>query len=111
MDEAAYSVPPEHILVVDDEPDIRRLLARLLKNGGYTVSVAASGDEALAVVKEDIPDLVLLDVSMPGQDGFAVCRELQKLGPKVPSVIFLSAYGTTDDRVAGLEAGAVDYVV
>jgi diguanylate cyclase (GGDEF)-like protein len=111
MDPLPYDVAPERILVVDDEPDIRRLLARLLKNGGYTVSVAANGEEALAAVDAEIPDLVLLDVSMPGQDGFAVCRELQKLGPKVPAVIFLSAFGTTHDRVAGLEAGAVDYVV
>jgi two-component system, cell cycle response regulator len=111
MGEAPYALAPERILIVDDEPDIRHLLARLLKGGGYNVSMAGSGDEALAAVQAEIPDLVLLDVSMPGMDGFAVCHELQKLGPSMPAVIFLSAFGASDARVTGLDAGAVDYVV
>jgi two-component system, cell cycle response regulator len=100
----------ERILVVDDEPDIRRLLARLLKSGGYHVTAAPDGPTALALAAELDPDLVLLDVSMPGMDGYAVCRALQQR-ERVPAVIFVSAYGTTRDRVEGLEAGAVDYVV
>jgi two-component system, cell cycle response regulator len=104
---------PERILVVDDDPDIRRLLVRLLANGGYDVRAAADSDEALSAVQDPVPDLVLLDVSMPGRDGVEICREIQHLGlgSRTPPVIFLSALGTTRHRVDGLEAGGTDYIV
>ena len=108
---------PERILVVDDEPSIRRLLVRLLKSGGYEVTSAPDGAAALALLDgvdpDALPDLILLDRTMPGLDGIGVCRAIQALGlgAQTPLVIFISALGTTQNQVDGLEAGAVDYVV
>ncbi|MGH2371391.1 MAG: diguanylate cyclase, partial [Chloroflexota bacterium] len=102
---------PYRILVADDDPDIRRLVARMLRVAGYAVSTAADGEDALRLARLDPPDLVMLDVSMPGYDGFSVCRSLQEDGRNAPPVIFLTALGSSGDRVEGLDAGAVDYVV
>ncbi len=108
---------PERILIVDDDSDIRNLLVRLLRSGGYDVSDAPDGHEALRRLIEApvnaLPDLVLMDVTMPGMDGVATCLALQSLGlgTHTPPVIFLSALGASQDRVDGLEAGAVDYIV
>ena len=98
------------VLVVDDEADIRTLVARRLRSAGYAVATARDGAEALAVAGEVEPDVVILDVGLPGVDGYAVCRELQARRPTPPAVIFLTARATVQARVAGLEAGAVDYV-
>lgn len=100
-----------HILVADDDPDIRRLIARLLRAAGYAVSLATDGAEALRMAREETPDLLLLDVSMPGSDGYAVCREIQMENPVAPPVIFLTALTEMQDRVTGLDSGAVDYIV
>jgi two-component system chemotaxis response regulator CheY len=99
------------VLVAEDDADIRTLIAHRLRAGGFDVVTAADGHEALDVVERAAPDLLLLDVSMPGLDGFAVCREVQRRGPLAPPVIFLTAHGNVFSRVTGLEAGAVDYVV
>ena len=99
------------VLVVDDDRDIRALLAARLRRAGYDVFTASDGDEALRVAGEFDPDVVFLDVNMPGRDGFDVCRELVAGRPTPPAVIFLTAQGNTDKRVTGLEAGAVDYIV
>jgi diguanylate cyclase (GGDEF)-like protein len=99
------------ILIADDDPDILMLLGLLLERDGYRVVRASDGVEALQLAKETSPDLCVLDVSMPGADGYAVCRELQTLGPVAPPVIFLTANAHTSARVNGLDAGAVDYVV
>lgn len=96
------------ILVVDDEEPIRTLLAFPLRRDGHDVVTAASGAEALAEFDRVRPDLVLLDVMLPGIDGFEVCRRLRERSP-VP-IIMLSARGEEIDRVAGLESGADDYV-
>lgn len=101
---------PARILIADDDPDILMLLRMVLAREGYEIVAAADGREALELARERAPDLCLLDVSMPGADGYAVCRELQKLGPSASPVIFLTAHAHTNARVSGLDAGAVDYV-
>ena len=98
------------VLVADDDEDIRRLVALRLGQAGLRVALAANGDEALALAQSERPDLLLLDVSMPGRDGYAVCAALAELETTPPPVIFLTAHGHVAARVRGLEAGAVDYV-
>ncbi|HEX3539611.1 MAG TPA: response regulator transcription factor [Acidimicrobiales bacterium] len=100
---------PARILVVDDDEPTRTMLQRLLSWEGYVIEVAGDGPAALAMVEQDGPDLVLLDVMMPGQDGLSVLAELRKTSD-VP-VIFLTAKGDEGDRVLGLRSGADDYVV
>lgn len=99
------------ILVVDDAPDALRLLARLLSDAGYSVRTAPSGELALWTATQRPPDLILLDVRMPGMNGFDVCRCLkqQPATASVP-VIFISAASDPDDRIAGFEAGGVDFI-
>jgi two-component system phosphate regulon response regulator PhoB len=99
------------VLVVEDEPDIRELLGAALRREGYLVRAAAAGDEALAEVHHAAPDLVLLDLLLPGLDGAEVCRRL-KGAPATRGipVIMLTARGSEGDMVAGLELGADDYV-
>src|SRR5271165_6309630 len=98
------------ILVVDDEPAVRRALERALRLESYEVELAADGREALDVLAEHPPDAVLLDVSMPGIDGLEVCRRLRAAGDRTP-ILMLTARHATADRVAGLDAGADDYLV
>ena len=98
------------ILVVDDDPPIRRMLERTLMAEGYAVESAADGGEALAAVERAVPDLVVLDVAMPGVDGLSVCRRLRRAGLSLP-VLLLTARDAVSDRVAGLDAGADDYLV
>ncbi len=97
------------ILVVDDDRKIRAMLRRALSAEGYEVVTAADGYEALAVFDERQPDLVLLDVMMPGLSGIEVCRRLHELS-SVP-VLLVTAKDDVSDRVQGLDAGADDYVV
>jgi two-component system, OmpR family, response regulator MprA len=98
------------ILVVDDDAPIRRMLERTLAAEGYAVESAVDGGDALVSVERSTPDLILLDVTMPGLDGLAVCRRLRDKGLATP-VLLLTARDELDDRVAGLDAGADDYVV
>ena len=98
------------ILVVDDDAPIRRMLDRTLRAEGYDVAAAADGGAALAAVERVAPDLVVLDVAMPGLDGLAVCRRLRGKGLALP-ILLLTAREAVDARVAGLDAGADDYVV
>lgn len=100
----------EAILVVDDDPPIRRMLARTLAADGYVVEVAADGGTALAAVERAVPDILLLDVSMPGLDGLHVCRRLRSKGFSFP-ILLLTARDALTERVEGLDAGADDYVV
>lgn len=97
------------ILVVDDEPSIVNVLAYNLKRAGYQVLVARDGNEALAQARQARPDLVILDLMLPGLDGLEVCRILRR-ERDVP-VIMLTARDAEIDRVVGLELGADDYVV
>jgi two-component system alkaline phosphatase synthesis response regulator PhoP len=104
-------MPNERILVVDDEEDILKLVEYNLSRGGCRVSCVASGEAALAAAREAPPDLVLLDLMLPGADGFSVCRAL-KADPRTAAVpvVILSARGEETDVVAALELGADDYI-
>jgi DNA-binding response OmpR family regulator len=97
------------ILIVDDEPAIVQGLEDNLRFEGYETLIATGGDEGLAKALGEAPDLVLLDVAMPGRSGWDVCRELRQRGVDVP-IIMLTARGEEADRVRGLELGADDYV-
>lgn len=96
------------ILVVDDDPGISEMIAILLESEGYDVSVCANGANVLPLFRAEHPDLVLLDVMLPGLDGVSVCRQLREESD-VP-VIMMSAKTDSLDVIAGLEAGADDYV-
>jgi two-component system response regulator MprA len=98
------------VLVVDDDGPIRRMLERTLTAEGYGVSVAADGSEALVSVERAVPDLVVLDLGLPGMGGLAVCRRLRRKGLAVP-ILILTARDAVTARVAGLDAGADDYLV
>ena len=101
-----------NILAVDDEDDIRELLHYNLTREGYEVTCVASGEDALKIIETILPDLVLLDLMLPGIDGLEVCRRL-KYTPRTAAipVIILSAKGSDADVVSGLELGAEDYIV
>ena len=98
------------ILIVDDEADNLKLLGETLLQQDYEVFVAASGAEALKVFASQQPDLVLLDVMMPGMDGFETCRQLHALPDCNPQIIFLTAMQDSDALVKGFEAGGADYI-
>jgi two-component system response regulator MprA len=100
----------EGVLIVEDDAPVRRMLERSLGAEGFDVRSAADGGAALAMVERSAPDLVVLDVSMPGLSGFDVCRRL-RAGGMTGGVLMLTARDAVDDRVRGLEAGADDYVV
>jgi two-component system response regulator MprA len=97
------------ILVVDDEPALRDSVARALRFEGYDVDVARDGLEALDVRRAGDPDLMVLDVMMPGLGGIEVCRRLRGEGDALP-ILLLTARDAVTDRVAGLDAGADDYL-
>jgi DNA-binding response OmpR family regulator len=99
-----------HILLVDDDVGILASLRRGLVLEGYQVSLAADGEAALRAVTEQLPDLVILDVMLPGVDGFEVCRRLREVDDAIP-IIMLTARDAVPDRIAGLEVGADDYLV
>lgn len=97
------------VLIVDDEPQIRRVMRTTLATQGYTIVEARSGEEALEKMREESPDLVLLDINMPGIGGLEACREIRARAD-VP-VIMLTVRNTERDKVSALDAGADDYVV
>lgn len=98
------------VLVVDDEPAVRRSVERSLRYEGYEVLAAGDGPSALRVLRDQRPDLVVLDVTLPGFDGLAVCRRIRSAGDRT-AVLMLTARDTVAARVAGLDAGADDYLV
>lgn len=99
------------ILIIDDTPDNLTVLLRILTEQGYQVRPALSGEIALKAVREDIPDLILLDIMMPGMDGFEVCHHLKAdAGTEHIPVIFISALGDTENKIKGFQAGGVDYI-
>ncbi|MGC9369664.1 MAG: response regulator [Paracoccaceae bacterium] len=98
----------DHILICDDEMELREMLAEYLGKRGFRTSLAADAEDLRRQLGEDRPDLILLDINMPGEDGLSVLRGLQ--GPEAPFVIMLTAAGEVVDRVVGLEMGADDYL-
>jgi two-component system response regulator MprA len=101
---------PTRVLVVDDDPKILSLLRRGLSFDGYAVDTAVDGEAALAAARDRPPDVVVLDVMLPGVDGLEVCRRL-RLGDAALPILMLTAKDRIPDRVAGLDAGADDYLV
>lgn len=99
---------PARLIVVDDEPDIRAMVADYLGKDGYAVCRCASGIELDAVLRSGPADLVVLDVSMPGEDGISIARRIRATGPT--PIIMLTALDDVIDRVVGLEVGADDYL-
>jgi len=99
------------VLVVEDEPDIRRLVVLHLERDGFRCRIATTGSDALREVKAAVPDLVILDLMLPGVDGLEVCRQLRRdaTTAAVP-IIMLTAKSDEIDRIVGLEIGADDYV-
>jgi len=97
------------LLLVEDDTRIARFVAKGLREQAYAVDVAATGDDALYQAAINTYDLVILDVMIPGKDGFAVCRELRKSGQRMP-ILMLTARDAVEDRIAGLDHGADDYL-
>lgn len=97
------------ILIIEDEYSMRLALTDVLQAQGWRVRVANDGPSGLALSLEESPELIVLDVMLPGLDGFALCRELRARGRHMP-VLMLTARGHIDDRVTGLDAGADDYL-
>ncbi|MBI2976896.1 MAG: response regulator transcription factor [Chloroflexi bacterium] len=100
---------PQTILVVDDESTIREVIRRYLERDGYTVVEAATGRTALEIASREKPDLIVLDLMLPGVDGLALTRQLRERGSQVP-IVMLTAKGSTADRIHGLDTGADDYL-
>ncbi|MGB0562237.1 MAG: diguanylate cyclase domain-containing protein [Spirulinaceae cyanobacterium] len=110
--ETAHSASTKgRILIVDDTVTNLRVLSTLLTRYDYEVQTVLTGELALQVVQQDIPDLILLDISMPEMDGYEVCRRLQTMErTRTIPVIFISAYDAVTDKVKGFEVGGVDYI-
>jgi DNA-binding response OmpR family regulator len=102
------SEPPARIVVVDDDPTVADVVGRYLMRDGHTVECVHDGQEALRLIAEQPPDLVVLDLMLPGMDGLEVCRRLRARWP-IP-VVMLTALGDETDRLVGFETGADDYV-
>jgi two-component system KDP operon response regulator KdpE len=98
-----------NILVVDDEPQIRRVMRSTLSSQGYVIIEAKTGEEALELMRKERPDLILLDVNMPGMGGLETCREIRRASDA--PIIMLTVRNAERDKVAALDAGADDYVV
>ena len=105
------TLAPKKVLIVDDEHDIVELVAYNLRKEGYTVFTATDGIMGLDIARQEQPDLVVLDVMMPGYDGFEVCRMIrQTLHIANTSIVFLTAKSSEIDQILGLELGADDYI-
>jgi two-component system KDP operon response regulator KdpE len=98
----------EHVLAVDDEPRYLRMISFNLEHAGYRVTCAGTGEDALALFERYDPDLVLLDLMLPGLDGFEVCERMRESSNR--PIIILTARGAEEDKVKGLRLGADDYV-
>jgi DNA-binding response OmpR family regulator len=100
----------ETVLIVEDDPPLRLAMTKALRAAGYEVRTAKTGDEGLSSALADPPDVVLLDVMMPGMNGYEVLAELRKHDPDLP-IVMITAKGEEGDKVRGLELGADEYVV
>jgi DNA-binding response OmpR family regulator len=99
---------PARVLIVEDDPTVAEVVARYLERDGFTVESVADGRDAVARADAHLPDIVVLDIMLPGLDGLEVCRRLRARAP-IP-VVMLTARGSEEDRVLGLDLGADDYV-
>jgi two-component system OmpR family response regulator len=106
---SADGVPPVRVLVVDDEPDLADLVSTALRFDGCRTATAGDADEAVRVARDLRPDIAVLDMMLPGDDGVKLLARLRAEHPDLPAV-FLTARGDTRDRIAGLRAGADDYI-
>lgn len=107
-----HPVAPAHVLVIEDDPSVLDVVRRYLERDGHRITTCPDGESGLALAAGDPPDLVVLDLMLPGIDGLEVCRRLRadpRLGARV-AVVMLTALGEEDDRLAGLLVGADDYV-
>lgn len=101
-----------YVIAVDDDPEVLETLGRVLRREGLEVGLASSGVQALDFVEKNPPDLMILDIMMPGLDGITICKQLRADSRFIAlPILFLTAKGSTDDVVNGLDAGADDYVV
>jgi two-component system OmpR family response regulator len=107
----AFMAAPEHILIVDDDREIRDLLATYLDKNGLKATAVASGRQMRAVLAETPVDLVVLDLMMPGEDGLTLCRDIRAGKHRNLPILMLTARGDESDRILGLEMGADDYLV
>ncbi len=98
------------LLLIEDEASLRAALLPMLEDAGYRVHAAADGSRGLELALTGKHDIILLDIMLPGIDGFAICREIRKRGLNLP-ILMLTARGTVDDRIRGLDGGADDYLV
>jgi len=97
------------VLIVDDEPNIRDLLATSLRFAGFEIQTAANGTAAVAAVTESEPDIILLDVMLPDMNGFSVTKKLRSAGIQAP-ILFLTACDEVEDKITGLTVGGDDYL-
>ncbi len=103
---------PKNILLVEDEQALQKIYSNKLRNSGFNVSVAITGDEALRKAQTELPDIILLDLILPGKDGFVVLEELkQQDTTKDIPVVILSNLGQESDIARGKQLGAIDYLV
>lgn len=100
----------ELVLVVEDDPTLRMSLKRTLRSAGYAVATAATGPDGLAAALTEEPDLILLDVMLPGMNGFEICERVRQAHAELP-IVMVTAKGEEEDKVRGLGLGADDYVV
>jgi DNA-binding response OmpR family regulator len=100
----------DHVLIVDDDRDIRELIAAYLEKNGMRTTVAANGRQMRAALDTAVPDLIVLDLMLPGEDGLVLCRELRAGKFRTIPVLMLTARGEEVDRIIGLEMGADDYM-
>ena len=98
------------ILIVDDEPQVRQSFEKILTGEGHAVKTAASGEAAITAVQTEIPDLVIMDVRLPGMSGLEAFRTIHEIEPKLP-VIIMTAYGTTETAIEATKLGAFEYVL
>lgn len=97
------------VLIVDDAPDTLEIIGKLLSFEGFQVITASSGEEGIQFVKEEKPDVVLMDINLPGMDGNQALREIRKINP-IQSIIILTAYATVDNAIEALKQGATDFI-
>lgn len=103
------SASPSHILVVEDDPSLAEWIVDYLTANHYLVTLANRGDEAVQLIRDDMPDLLLLDVNLPAKNGFEICREVRPFYDN--PILMLTARGEEADEILGLESGASDYLI